>query len=535
MRLETPSDFFHVVSVGRRVAAMPAWGDVLSAQQRWDVVGYLFTLGTPAATVVEGQGLFLAHCAGCHGATGDGQGPFAAQLHTPVPDLGDLGRAAQRNTADLFAAISDGLPGTAMPGFGHALSEEQRWTLAAFVSQIALGGVARPARAEARVAAETEVLAAVRRGLAEVVDVYRRNDPGAASLATDAYLRFEPLEPGLAAADPALVTRIEEGFLRLRAALRQPDATADVERVAAEIGRELDAVEARIGAAQAGTWARFLQSATIILREGFEAVLVVGALLTYVTRAGQPAMRWPIQIGTVVGLVASLATAALVGTALRANPATAESLEGFTMLLASVMLFWVSYWIISKAEADRWQRYIRGKVEAALSSGSGVALGASAFLAVYREGFETVLFYQALLGTSPAGDAAVGGGLLVGTALLAVAYVLFRRLGHRLAMARFFLVTGALLLGMSITFAGQGVRELQAAGVLALTPLPGVATVPALGLFPTVETMAAQGVLLLLVLVGGFVTLSGRRHPQAPPPADRVRPLEGRKAAGDRR
>jgi high-affinity iron transporter len=209
-------------------------------------------------------------------------------------------------------------------------------------------------------------------------------------------------------------------------------------------------------------------------------------------------------------------------TALRPTRGAGEILEGAAMLLASAVLFWVSYWIVSKAEADRWQRYIRGKVDAAISTGSPLALGAASFLAVYREGFETVLFYQALLGSAPAGDVMVPAGLVAGLAVLAVVYLVLARWGVRIPIRPFFLSTGTLLLVMAIAFAGQGIHELQEGGVIAITPLAWMPKVPLLGLFPTVETAVAQGVLVALVLVGVFITLRGRRTEEAPGTAVRA-------------
>jgi high-affinity iron transporter len=184
------------------------------------------------------------------------------------------------------------------------------------------------------------------------------------------------------------------------------------------------------------------------------------------------------------------------------------------MLLAAVVLFFVSYWLVSKAEADRWQRYIRSKVETALSARSGTALGAAAFLAVYREGFETILFYQALFTSAPAGDTMVSAGLLAGTVLLGVAYVAFQRIQSRVPMRAFFLGTGAFLYVMAIVFAGRGVAELQEAGTVSFTPVAWMPRVETLGIFPTVESLAAQGVFVGLLVFALVVTFA--RRPAAP-------------------
>ena len=196
------------------------------------------------------------------------------------------------------------------------------------------------------------------------------------------------------------------------------------------------------------------------------------------------------------------------------------------MLLAAGVLFWVSYWLISKAEAERWQRYIQSKVRDALAAGSATALAAAAFLAVYREGFETVLFYRALLGAAPAGDVMVGGGFLLGLLVLGLVWVAMSRLGVRVPMRSFFLLTGAFLYLMAIVFAGRGVFELQDAGLIGLTPVAGAPRIPVLGLFPTVQTLVAQGVLVAALVLAGIVSVRRSRAGQS---------LDPRLASGGRR
>jgi high-affinity iron transporter len=187
-----------------------------------------------------------------------------------------------------------------------------------------------------------------------------------------------------------------------------------------------------------------------------------------------------------------------------------EALEGAAMLLASVVLFWVSYWITSKAEAERWQKYIQGKVQHAIARGSGAGLAAAAFLAVYREGFETVLFYQALAAGVPAGDVMLPAGFVAGSLALGVLYVLFRRVGVKIPLQQFFIATGAFLYLMAFVFAGKGIHELQEAALVSFTPVAWMPHVEALGIFPSRETLAAQGVFLVLLLYAAWVTW-GRR------------------------
>jgi high-affinity iron transporter len=221
-------------------------------------------------------------------------------------------------------------------------------------------------------------------------------------------------------------------------------------------------------------------------------------------------MRRPIFSGTVVGIVCSLVTAYGLMLLFRGNVAIAEALEGITLLLASVVLFFVSYWLISKAEADKWQRYIQGKVKGALARGSGLALAGAAFLAVYREGVETVLFYNALLASPGAETGAVVSGIGIGLIGLAILCVVFNRFGRRVPLRQFFLGTSILLYYLAFVFAGRGIAELQQIGWVGITPVPGMPRIDLLGLYPTLETLAAQGLLLVLLVYAIVVTLRQR-------------------------
>lgn len=524
VRGETPQDFFNVVTLGRRRSGMPAWGDALGAQARWDVVAYVWSLHRTPAEVAEGQGLYLTQCAGCHGAAGAGDGLYARSIGQ-LPDLTQWSDAAQFSDAALFALIAEGRAGTAMPAFARALDEASRWKLVAYLRTLSLertgavAPIAEPATVDSQTAPDlVAAFAEVHRLVDEAVAAHAHGQPDALSIGTDGYMRFEPFEKRLGAIDLDKVRAVEEGFLAFRAGLRDP-ASAEPARLAPQLHERLRAAEAALQPA-VGPVAPFLQSAGIILREGFEIVLIVGALFTYVRRSGQDRLLTALRSGMLAGIVASVATAVVLRTVFGLVPGAGDALEGAAMLVAAGVLFWVSYWIISKAEADRWQRYIQGKVAGALASGSASALAGAAFLAVYREGFETVLFYQALLGGAPTGP--VLAGFATGLALLSVVWVAFNRLGKRLPIQQFFLITGGFLYLMSFVFAGRGIRELQEAQFVSVTPLPWMPTIELLGIYPSVETLAAQSVLVACLAYAVVVTLRARRAATAPagaPPA----------------
>lgn len=244
-----------------------------------------------------------------------------------------------------------------------------------------------------------------------------------------------------------------------------------------------------------------LKSTLILLREGAEALLVVGALAAYLRRAGAADRIWVIHAGVGLAIPLSILTGWALNGVLQAAGASRGTIEGMALLLAALVLFYVSAWLVSKREAQRWQAWVAGQLDSALSRGSSLAIGAAACLAVYREGAETVLFYHALF----AGNGSSGGGILAGiglaAALLVMIYLLLNHLALRLPFARFFALTGSLLYGMGLVFLGQAIIALQATGHLASTLLPGLPQVGWLGFAPTAQGITAQGLMLLLPLL----------------------------------
>jgi high-affinity iron transporter len=249
----------------------------------------------------------------------------------------------------------------------------------------------------------------------------------------------------------------------------------------------------------------FLGSLLIILREGFEAIIIVGAIIAYLIKSGNKKSTPPVYWGSLIALGFSVLMAwllnALTSTASGRNQ---EIIEGATMLLAVGVLFYVSNWMVSKAEAEAWTSYIEGKVQNSITRGSMFSLAFAAFLAVFREGAETILFYQALLAGNQNYINMVWLGFGIGSAALVVVYILIRILSLRLPLKPFFLGTSVLLFVMSISFTGSGIKELQEGNVVPVTMVPFNFTVDILGIYPTLQTLIPQA-LLLIVTVTAFV------------------------------
>ncbi|MFL5544184.1 MAG: FTR1 family protein [Gemmatimonadaceae bacterium] len=457
-------------------------------------------LPTLPLDTAEGHALYTKACASCHGLAGAGDGPAGQTLNPPPPAIGVRNLTPELTSTLAYNVVSVGVRGTAMPGFGATYSAQQRWNIINYV--YALRGekltlpVARPdATAMAGDTASPVILAL----LDSALDFARKGQAAeAGDRAFDAYIAFEPLETPARAKKPGLVATMERYFADFKGAVKKNDLAA------AKNSRDAiaDGLPSVVALAQtpSGNWEAFFQSFLIILREGFEAILVIGAVVAFLLKTGHRERLRSIWVGIAVGLVASLATAVVLKTLLAAMPASREIVEATTMLIAVVVLFSVSYWLISKVEAAKWQRFIREKVNSALEHGGGKALALVAFLAVYREGAETALFYQALFSEGPNVGLPLALGILVGFAALAVIFTLFYRYGVRIPMRPFFTVTSLLLYYMAFVFMGKGVRELQEGNLMRITVIPGGPHVEAMGIFPSVETLTAQGILIVLLI-----------------------------------
>ena len=244
----------------------------------------------------------------------------------------------------------------------------------------------------------------------------------------------------------------------------------------------------------------FLAALFIILREGVEAILVIAAMAAYLTRSGNGALVRTVYGSGGAAILASVAAAFMMQKVFQTSGANQEIIEGVTMLLATVVLFFVSNWMFSKAEAMAWKGYIESKVKSAVETGSSLALGAAAFLAVFREGAETILFYQAMLADVEANTGMVWGGFGVGCVALVGGFALIRYGSLKLPLKPFFIGTSILMYIMAIAFAGGGVKELQEGDVIGVTPVGFVQSIYLLGVHPTVETLLPQAVLVLLAL-----------------------------------
>src|SRR6184192_2026644 len=264
-------------------------------------------------------------------------------------------------------------------------------------------------------------------------------------IAFDAYLTFEQMETDVRARNAGLAGELEDAFASLRARTGAGAGPEELDAIHARLLAGLERAERLVADRSSGA-NLLMQSFVLLLREGFEAILIVAALMAFLAKAGAVERRRHVAQGAWAAVGASLVTAAVVELLFEITPGQREALEGVTMLLATAVLFYVSYWLLSKIEVAKWNAFVKGRMEEALSTGSGFALASVAFLAVYREGFETILFYKALLtsagsarGASAAGP--VAAGILLGGVALVIVYVAISRFGMKVPLKKRLIAT----------------------------------------------------------------------------------------------
>ena len=281
----------------------------------------------------------------------------------------------------------------------------------------------------------------------------------------------------------------------------------------AAAGTEAKAASAGNSKASATGIAVFLGAFAIILREGLEAILIVGAIIAYLIKTGNKNQVVPVYIGSALGVVCSFIMAGIINMLLARSAEyhmSQEIIEGIAALTAVVVLFWVSNWMVSKSEAAVWSQYIEGRVASSATRGNILALGFTAWLAVFREGAEVILFYQPMLAENR--PDMVWAGFAVGVLCLVVIYLLIRFMSVRLPLKPFFMGTSILMAVMSISFLGAGIKELMEGGVLDgfewaiysptwLSWIPYNDVLDVLGIYPLIGTIVPQLILLAITIV----------------------------------
>ena len=483
--------------------------------------------------------LFQQNCTACHGDLGKGNGPLSSNLEPSPTDFTDRNRAYNRSIMGLYDAITHGLDGTAMQAFTN-LNAQERWSLAFFVGSLAFEDKLQSSSPAIPISinnfislnpntlsekfpelslreieslrlhpdrlfevTQTPLLLSLERLKASEKAYLASNFKSAQYLAVSAYLDgFELIENSLNAHNPELRKQIEANMLALRQHVASPGKSNQVKDAIAILEGQLKKAEALLETDNLSDTAIFSASFIILLREGLEALLVVLVLLTVLKRAQRKDAARYVHFGWVMALAAGLGTWWAAQSLIDISGASREMMEGFAAILAALVLFYVGFWMHSKAQAGQWQAYIKNHIQKHLSQGTLWGLAGLSFISVYREVFETVLFYQSLLTqAAPQQGISIGAGFFTAVATLAVLAYLIIRFSVSLPLGRFFALSTYLMLLLSFVLAGKGVMALQEAALVSRRPFPMAINLDWLGVHATWEGLVIQALILTAPLV----------------------------------
>lgn len=250
-------------------------------------------------------------------------------------------------------------------------------------------------------------------------------------------------------------------------------------------------------------WINFTASIAIILKEGFEAILIVAAIIAYLRKKNMEHHLKSVYLGCVIGVFASILMASVLNALAGGQGDKQELIEGLTMIFATAVLFYTSNWMVSKADEHQWEGYIKKQVSELSEKGSVFGLASTAFLAVFREGAEIVLFYQALVigANGSTAISAIWWGLGIGCVLLVGVYLIIKFISIKMKLKPFFMATSILMFIMCVAFVGSGIDEFIEGDFISATQIPGFPTFSILGIYPTVETLLAQLLFLIPVVL----------------------------------
>jgi len=504
----------------------------------------------------RGQLLYSQHCTSCHGASGDGTGALAETMEPSPTNFLDRARFRERTLYGLYSTISQGVEGTGMAAYSE-FSEHERWSLAFYVGQLALestevdtGSALWSANQSRKISSIEQLtttspaqalqslgltgqqtLAFLRRHPAALFEGGKQsplvfstaqleasraayeadNRDGAYNLAVNAYLEgFELVENSLDAVDSNLRREIEAAMTNYRNLIRKGKSQAEVNAASLEITALLSDAQFKLKETRLSGETAFLSALMILLREGLEAILVIAALAAFLSKTGRREGTVYLYGGVVAALLMGGITWLVSTTLIEIGGASREMTEGIAAITAALVLFYVGFWLHNKTSARQWQHFIESSIKKALSKGTLWGLAGLSFIAVYREVFETVLFYQALwIQTDGAGQDMIFYGLLTGSAVLLVLAWLIMRFSTRLPLRQFFAVSGAFMFMLAIIFTGKGIAALQEAGKIPLDPV-ALPSIELLGIYPNYQGLIAQGI--LLILAGVLIFRDSDKH-----------------------
>lgn len=497
-----------------------------------------------------GSALYQANCVSCHGANGRGDGIAGVNLDPKPANFHDPELVWNSAPYKFYNTIRLGVPGTGMAAFSH-LSDEDVWALAFYLKSLPYGEQPKGRAAdltlkEAATLTDAEIaekfggksdetVAAIgslrlreagpvdkdpmqiaEDFLNESVVAARVGDfESAGRLSLRAYLEgIEPLEPKMKANLPGFVEDIESRMSAYRASLNSRVSIAKIEAQKSEIFGKLKEAKNLFAQNKMSPAVAFGAAFSIFLREGFEAVLIIIVLISILRAMGQPeAIRW-VHVGWGAAVGVGIITWFASGLLLSMSGLSRELMEGAISILAVAVLVYVGFWLHRYSELKRWRDFLEAKLKHGLNKGSYFLLAMVAFMAVFREAFEVVLFLRAIwIDLESTGQTIAGTGVLSSFILLmGLSYFAIQE-SKKLPLRRLFQVCSWTMIALAVVLAGKGIHSLQEAGIVPISSVAIPVRVDLVGIYPSVQTLAVQAI---VIAVFGFLLVGDRKRSSVP-------------------
>jgi len=531
----------------------------VTSKVKWAIINFTEFEISPSnwPNIDNGQKLFLNNCIQCHGASGNGKGKLAVGLN-PAP-TNFLNDTVMREVSPFQAynTIKLGVEGTAMQSFGM-LSDKEVWDLSFYlkslrfkdsivdsvelkgifhkiVKEVSLKDVATLSDKELiqklepddpttlkklkalRIFSLAEAqnqnsLVIARKHLNTALTDYREgNKKSARQNALNAYLEgIEPAEVRLKANDPEFTSQLEQQMMSVRQAVENGKSNSTVQAEIAEALSMIDRADQLMRDTKLNYWLSFFLAASIMLREGLEAFLIIALIVALIKTSGTKRALLYVHGGWIMAIVFGVAGWFLSDWILSISGKNREIMEGLISLVAVIVLAFVGFWLHNNSHSKKWKDFIEKRIGKKLKEEKMFGLAIFSFMVVFREAFESILFLQAISLETKTGDgSSIGLGVIAAFALIGLLAFLFVKYSKRIPVRQLFRYSAWVITLLAVILIGKGIHAIQEAGWLSVTGFPVYLKIDWLGIFPTIETIAAQ--LSLLILMSMLYYLSNRK------------------------
>ncbi|MGE0932041.1 FTR1 family protein [Peijinzhouia sedimentorum] len=526
--------------------------NALAQQARRDIIKTTDLKTAPLVwpNLENGKSLYVQHCTPCHGENGGGDGKLAAGLKPAPTNFLNANLMQEISPFQAYNTIKLGVEGTAMQSFA-TLSDKEIWDLAFYIKALrftpqadqnselqqkfdqanntvnleevaTLSDVELIKRLSNDDSADNELLLTAlrtqspgdnaqkysldkaRNYLKSALQNYTSGSYSSAREdALAAYLEgIEPSEARLKANAPTFTASLEQQMFKIREVIEKKGDKAQVEKEIDNGLAMLRQAEEMMQDKKFNYWLSFALSASIMLREGLEAFLILALILALIRSAGlKKALPW-VHGGWISAILLGVAGWFFSDWLIGISGKNREIMEGMISLVAVIVLAFVGFWLHDHSHAKKWKEFIEEKIGKQLKKDKMFGIAFFSFMVVFREAFESILFLQAIsLETQPAHQSSIVLGVLAAFVMISLFAVLFVRYSKKIPVRQLFRYSAWAITLLALILIGKGVHSIQEAGWLSVTGFPVSVSVDWLGIYPTIETISAQVALLVLMLL----------------------------------